>query len=47
MSKAMVVTASSTSSARSPGASAMARRKLHAPPWRTITPLGRPVDPEV
>ena len=47
MSKAMVVTASSVSSARSPGASAIEPRKLPTPPWRTITPLGRPVDPEV
>ena len=47
MSKATVVTATSTSPAPMPGSWPIEARKFTRPEFRTSTPLGRPVDPEV
>ncbi len=47
MSKDSEVTATSTSSAVMPGAACMLRMKCDNASWRTITPLGLPVEPEV
>jgi hypothetical protein len=47
MSKATVVTESTTSSDCSPGRARIERRKLTTAPCGTSTPLGRPVEPEV
>jgi hypothetical protein len=47
MSKESVVTASSRSEGERPGRESMERRKLTAARCVTITPLGRPVEPEV
>jgi len=47
MSKETVVTARSVSAAERPGSRAIAARKLTTLAWRTATPLGLPVEPEV
>ena len=47
MSKEIVVTASSTSSAPSPGSRAMEARKFSSAPWEIATPFGFPVLPLV
>ncbi|CRM75999.1 hypothetical protein [Pseudomonas sp. 25 R 14] len=47
MSKENVVSDSRRSCTPIPGAAAMLTMKLVSAPWRTITPLGLPVEPEV
>ncbi|MCY1453874.1 hypothetical protein D9M71_708970 [compost metagenome] len=47
MSNEKVVSDSTRSRAVRPGSRAMLVTKLVRAPWRTITPLGRPVEPEV
>jgi hypothetical protein len=47
MSNETVVTDGRTVPGASPGCSRMDRRKVVSDRWVTITPFGRPVDPEV
>jgi hypothetical protein len=47
MSNEMLVTASHTPGPSPPTRASIAAKKLVTFRWRTITPLGRPVEPEV